>query len=344
MSGEKVETVLELIDYNNYLEEVRRAIDVELLNLTSKIADLRLREKIKYVLQTQGKRLRPILVLLSAQSVGGNADNVKKLALAIELLHSATLIHDDILDQDLFRRNAPTANAKWGVRDAVLVGDALASISLHMAAEYDKEIIGIFSNTCLLLSDGEYMDLEKPMKVRSEIDYLEMIRKKSASLFKAATECGAIAARAPRQEIDALGRFGENFGLAYQVKDDLSDVLPTEDFLPQDINEFRVTLPIIHLCKSLRPTERYSMLKAIASMKTQSPAENKSTLNKLRKSLEITGSVNYCMNKINQHSDAAVASLEPLKQSVYKDYLIRTANLLKLRLARAASTALILEK
>ena len=130
----------------------------ETSKLISKIKGLRLGEKIVYALQTGGKRLRPMLVLLSGQSVGGKSQPLKKLALAIELLHNATLVHDDILDNDPCRRDAPAVHSKWGVRSAILVGDALASLSLNLSAEYDKEISELVSQACLSLCEGEYMD------------------------------------------------------------------------------------------------------------------------------------------------------------------------------------------
>jgi geranylgeranyl pyrophosphate synthase len=271
------------------------------------------------------------LVLLSAQSVGGRIETVSRLALAIEMLHVATLIHDDILDQDMFRRNDLTVNAKWGVRNAVLVGDALASLSLYLSADYQSEITKIISRTCLLLSDGEYMDVEEAMHTRKESNYLETIRRKSASLFKASTQCAAIAANASRDETDALTEFGENFGLAYQIKDDLSDIIPLEDALPQDINEFRANLPIIHLCESAKPEVRDELFQAIVTIKAQNPHEKETALNILREGLESTGSLRYCIDKINQYITNAITSLEPLKECVYKGYLVGMADSLRLK-------------
>ena len=330
MPNEQVEVVFDKNGYDAYFEEARRLVDREISDCMPIIADLALFERIRYVLQTRGKRLRPILVMLSAQSVGGYVEPVKKLALSIELLHAATLIHDDILDQDIFRRNVPSVNAKWGVRDAVLVGDALASLSLNLTSDYGKDIIKIMSQTCLLLSDGEYMDVENSHKRPRESDYLETIKRKSASLFKAATQCGAIAAEASCDEIAALSEFGENFGLAYQIKDDLSDVTALENAIPQDINEFRANLPIIHFYESLEPDEREAFLEAINSVKAQSHGEKATFLDTLHKSLENTGTLRYCTAKVNQYVDDAISSLEPLKESVYKAYLIKMAESLRL--------------
>ena len=331
MQNEQVGIISDKDGYGRYLEAARRLVDHEIDSLLPQLTDLGLCERISYVLQTQGKRLRPILVMLSAQSVGGQIEPVKKLALSIELLHAATLIHDDILDQDVFRRNAPTLNAKWGVRDAVLVGDALASLSINLAADYGHGIVKIMSQTCLLLSDGEYMDVENAHKRLSESDYLETIRRKSASLFKAATQCGAIAANAGSDEIDVLAEFGENFGLAYQIKDDLSDVTALENSIPQDINEFRATLPIIHLCESMEPNVSEAFFKAVAAVKSQDPAEKATLIDRLHRSLESAGSLRYCLERINQYVDNALASLKQVRESVYKAYLVQMVDSLRLK-------------
>ncbi len=330
MSSNKTEVATDKTGYLAYVEKAKRIIESEVSEVTSKIPDLALTKKIQYVLQTQGKRLRPMLVLLSTQSLGGEMETVKKLALAVELLHTATLVHDDILDEDVFRRNSLTANAKWGVRDAVLVGDALASLSMNLVADYDNDIFKIMSRTCLQLSDGEYLDVENATKPESENGYLVMIRKKSASLFEAAGKCGAMAAKGSISEIRSLGSFGENFGMAYQIKDDLSDMFSGGNALPQDIDEFRATLPIIHLCeKTSTSTVKEEVMRTIASMKTRNDQQRKILLDKLRKSLLSTGSWKYCICKMDQYIESAMACLETLNESIYRDYLFRMASLLR---------------
>jgi octaprenyl-diphosphate synthase len=318
-------------DYLTYIENARRIIDHDISQIMSMVTDFGLCEKIKYVLRTQGKRLRPIMVLLSAQSVGGQVETVRKLALAIEMLHMASLIHDDILDQDIVRRNELTVNTKWGIRDAVLIGDALASLSFYLSADYENEIMKIISQTSVKLSDGEYLDVKESTDTRKERDYIETIRKKSASLFKTSTQCGAIAAEAKRNEIDALSEFGENFGLAYQIMDDLLDIAPIKDDLPQDIKMLRATLPIIHLFESAKPELKEKLFQAITAINTQNSNEKENTINMLRENLKSTGSLRYCADKIDQYVTNAIASLEALKESSFKGYLIEMANSLKLK-------------
>jgi octaprenyl-diphosphate synthase len=329
--GKQVKTAYGTEGYLTYIENARRVVDFEISQIMPMVADLGLYEKIKYVLRTRGKRLRPIMVLLSAQSVGGQLETVRKLALAIEMLHAATLIHDDILDQEILRRNELTANKKWGIRNAVLIGDVLASLSLYLSADYGSEITKIISQTCVILSDGEYLDAKEARYTRKESDYIETTRRKSASLFKASTQCGAIAAKAKRDETDALSIFGENFGVAYQIKDDLLDIIPLKDSLPQDIKIFRATLPIIHLCQSAKPEVKEELFQAIGAINAQNPNAKETTIKILREHLESTGSLRYCADKINQYVTNAITSLEPLNESIFKDYLIEMAKSLRLK-------------
>lgn len=313
--------------YQTYLERTRREMDTEISSLIRKVANLRLNEKIVYVLQTRGKLLRPTLVLLSGQSVGANKEPLKKLALAIELLHEATLVHDDILDNDGLRRDAIAVHAKWSVKDAILVGDALASLSLNLAADYGKEISKVVSHACLLLCDGECIDALTTSTELSEGDYFEKIMKKSASLFSAATLCGAIAGGGSLLENDCLEEFGENFGVAYQIRDDLSDIVSLRGGATPNTNDLQ-TLPLIHMNSSANSLEK-NLLKSFLSEKVENGSEPKITPEKLYECLENSGSLAYCAEKINGYLTRAVESLEPLKKSVYKSYLIKMADSLR---------------
>jgi geranylgeranyl pyrophosphate synthase len=268
------------------------------------------------------------LVLLSGQSVGADKEPLKKLALAIELLHEATLVHDDILDNDRFRRNAVAVHAKWGVRDAILVGDTLASLSSNLVADYGKEPSKVVSQTCLLLCDGEYMDALATGTELSEHDYFEKIIKKSASLFRAATLCGAIAGGGSTIEKDSLTRFGENFGIAFQIRDDLSDITSLRDGATPNINDLQ-TLPLIHINNAGNSSQK-KLLQSFLSQKMEAGSEGKISPEKLYECLENAGSIAYCNDKINSYLNKAVASLEPLRQSIYKSYLIKMAKSLKM--------------
>ncbi len=317
--------------YLAYFETVRRAVDTELQALMPRIGKLGMNEKLAYVLQTKGKRLRSDLAMLSGQSVGGTMHSLQRLCLAIELLHAATLVHDDILDKDTFRRDALSVQAKWGVKDAILVGDALASLSLSLASEYGREIVTVMADTCLMLSDGEYMDVETTCDELSEESYTEKIRKKSASLFKAAAQCGAIAGGGLPSEVGCLMSFGENYGVAYQIKDDASDVASLgRGDLPSDLREFRATLPIIHLYENSDDKVK-ALIQNVASAHRRSGSRERLLLTELEVALENTHSLSYCDQKISLFLDRAATSIAPLRDSVYKTYLAQMAESLKPR-------------
>jgi octaprenyl-diphosphate synthase len=314
-------------NFQSYCKGAKRLMDAELRSFLPVIAELKLRKQIEYALQTQGKRLRPTLVLLSGECVGGNRKQLKKIALAIELLHLATLVHDDILDEDFFRRNAISVYAKWGIKDAILVGDALASLSLSLCKGHKREILDVMIDTCMQLSDGEYGDIELDRTALSEEDYLNKVEKKCASLFEAAGECGVLAADGLPIEIEALKGFGLNFGIAYQIRDDILDVEAAGNDLQPDVNKFRVTLPIIHAyeCANL---EKQAFLERLLLAKTQ---ESLSTLLNETQIYFDNGSISYCAGRVDDYVDRAVASLATLKESRFKRYLVEMAELLRVK-------------
>jgi geranylgeranyl pyrophosphate synthase len=333
MAQNNVQVVSEEISFQAFLEEAKKVVDCELQNLQSVISQLRLHDKIDYVLNTEGKRLRAALVLLSGQSVGGNREHLRKMALAVEIVHTATLVHDDILDQDLFRRNALSVQAKYGVKDAILVGDALAALSVGLVRDYKKEILDVLSNACLLLSDGEYMDIEMSEAAFSEKDYFEKVKKKTGALFRTAAQCGALAAEASPVEVASLAGFGENYGVAFQIKDDVTDISALENEeesnIPTDLKEFRATLPIIHLYET-GGTEIQELLKKLMAPKTKT-YEKRMLLSELLVNIGSSGSLLYCQNQADHFINAALASLSELRSSRFKTGLIQMAEALKLK-------------
>jgi geranylgeranyl pyrophosphate synthase len=315
--------------FQAYLEDTKKFVESGLLTHLSRFADLRIIEKIKYVLLSPGKRLRPLLVMLSAQSVGGNRDDVVQLALSFELLHTATLVHDDILDQDSYRRNVPTIHEKWSVNDAILVGDAMISLGVYLISDYGREILKIASETGLTLCDGEYMDVSATSIELAGVEYLEKISKKSASLFKAATRCGAIAGGGSDLEVKCLADFGEHFGMAYQLSDDYTDISSSRDGIPKDLKKRRISLPLIHLYKSSSLAEREILMNDLQTLATKDVAAKEAPLARILKNLEIKGSFAYCEKKIKEYVDQAIADVKPLRNSDFKYYFIQMAKLLR---------------
>jgi octaprenyl-diphosphate synthase len=330
MVVENVQATPKPESYDNFLRETRKALEIELQRFMPQIKELRLYDKIEYVLRTEGKQLRSNLVILSGQSVGAKTEQLQRLCLAVELLHAATLVHDDILDYDVFRRNILSVQAKWGVKNAILVGDALAALSVGLVSVYDEQILAEMANACLLLSDGEYMDVELAYAGMSESDYFEKVKKKTASLFKAATKCGALAGKASPDVVECLAGFGENYGFAFQIRDDLLDVSSSVNGVPSDLNEFRATLPIIYLNqKSAKDAQ--AIIKKLMTSKRKNAKDNTFLFKELDSLLKKSGSVEYCNQKIDCFVQDAVSSLGPLKESIYKNYLKEMAESLKLQ-------------
>jgi heptaprenyl diphosphate synthase len=326
-------------DFQVYCEEVRCLVDSKLQSLLPELAELRLRKQIEYALNTKGKRLRSVLVLLSGESVGARRDQLQTLALAVELLHLATLVHDDILDEDMFRRNYLSVYGRWGVKEAVLVGDILGSLSLSICKEYRREILDVLIDACIQLSDGEYSDVKSAAASLNEKDYFDKIGKKCASLFKAACECGTLAAHSSPIETNTLRLYGWNYGIAYQIRDDILDAEASANDLQPDVNKFRVTLPIIHAFESAS-REKQELLQQLLSQRTQ---ESLSVfIAELRFYLG-NGSLDYCGGKADEFIDRAIASLAPLKESVFKGYLKEMAEQLRIRAAKSSKSLIVEE-
>ncbi|HTY75650.1 MAG TPA: polyprenyl synthetase family protein, partial [Candidatus Nanoarchaeia archaeon] len=290
-----------------YLDATKNFLDIELQNLTPTIRELRLHRQIEYALQTSGKHLRSAIVLLSGESVGGSRGQLQKLALAVELLHSASLVHDDILDREVFRRNSLSVQAKWSVKEAILVGDALASLALGLCRGYGDQILDVMACACVQLSDGEYMDVTSSGGLLTEEDYIEKARKKTGALFKAAAECGAIASGGSAEEVDALAGFGEKFGLAFQIRDDILDVSALEKESALDFCELSGSLPIVHMCE-VAGCDAGALLSKVGAANRGS-VDRKLLLGEVSVELENCGSLRYCSDRINFYVNEAITSL-----------------------------------
>lgn len=215
-----------------------------------------------YIVQRKGKQIRPIFVFLSAKAAGGCTDSTYNAASLIELLHTATLVHDDVVDESLERRSFFSINALWKNKVAVLVGDYLLSQGLLLAVTNNEfELLRILSKAVKDMSEGELLQIEKARKldIREEI-YFDIIRQKTASLIAAACEAGASSSGVSKDISEKFRLFGEKVGIAFQIKDDLFDY-GTHDVgkpLGIDIKEKKMTLPLIYaLQNSDRPTKRH---------------------------------------------------------------------------------------
>ncbi len=299
-------------DFLAYLLETKELIDRKLSEFTTDLSNSSLFPQLKYALLSKGKRLRPIMVLLSTQSVGGDRDKAMPLALAFELLHTATLVHDDIIDKDDSRRGVLAIHEKWSIEDAILVGDYLISLAVDLISDYSAQTVKIAAKTGANLCDGEYMDIIQSLKTTTEEDYFAKIKRKSASLFRTAAQCGAIEGGGSPLEIESLALFGEHLGMAYQLQDDLEDLM-TGKYLG-DLSSGRVTLPIIYLYRH-GDTETRMLLEEIFKKKTASSNLIRENIAGLQESMV------YCRQKIIENVNNALKNISILKESRFKAYL-----------------------
>jgi octaprenyl-diphosphate synthase len=229
----------------------------------------------KYIVKHKGKGLRPLLVLLSAKLLSTPNDKTYLVATIVELLHSATLIHDDVVDEAIVRRGFPSINAIWKNKISVLMGDYLLAKSLISAtATGDIEIMSILADTAKRLSKGELLQIEKSRKLDiTEDEYFKMISDKTAALISACCELGAMTVSDRVEDRTQLRQFGENLGIAFQIKDDLLDFQGDQIILGKpvgaDLKEKKITLPLILSLKNSPEKEKKFILKLIKKGVTQ---------------------------------------------------------------------------
>lgn len=246
-------------------------ISKQLAELVRSLPNSPLGEIISYVLSSPGKRVRPLILIFSAQAMGESAASALNAAMAIELVHAASLVHDDILDQGLQRRGAQSALQRFGSDAALLAGDWLISRSIELISHYSQPVISTFASACMDMSEGELMDLSY---ASSENDYYNCISKKTASLFSASAKMGGLIAGAGEEDATRLESYGTHLGLSYQVLDDLEEFLGLDQ--GKSSQKTSVTLPIIYSKQHEDETARQMCIEVIE--KHSSLAKNELSL------------------------------------------------------------------
>ena len=215
-------------------------INKELAALVRDLPDSPLGEILSYVLSAPGKRVRPLILILSAEALGTPPAQSISAALAIELVHAASLVHDDILDHGIERRGSPSALERFGPEASLLAGDWLISRSIDLISGYSQPVIRAFSRACMDMSEGELMDLSC---AGSPEDYYQCITRKTASLFSASAKIGGLISGAGEEDVARLESYGLHLGLGYQVLDDLEEFLGLDQ--GKSSQKTSVTLPKI---------------------------------------------------------------------------------------------------
>ncbi|QKQ99722.1 polyprenyl synthetase family protein [Metallosphaera tengchongensis] len=232
----------------------------------------------RYLIEAGGKRLRPIMVVLAADILGGDQTRALLAGAAVEVLHNFTLIHDDIMDQDALRRGLPTVHVKWGVPTAILAGDLLHAKAFEILTESVKGLdsdriykaFSCFSKSVIIVSEGQAMDMdfEKRWDVKEE-EYIEMIRKKTAQLFACSAYLGGLVAGGSEENLRNLYEYGENIGIAFQIVDDILGLTADEKELGKpvfsDIREGKKTILVIRALEVANKKEREVILEGLGS-------------------------------------------------------------------------------
>ena len=277
---------------------------------------------IGYISRKKGKQLRPHLCLLSACLCGEPTENTFMAAALIEMIHVATLIHDDVVDDAELRRGWPSINRIWKNKLSILVGDFMFSKALsNMIHLKNFNALNILSSTAQRLSRGEILQIEKAIKKNMTEDlYYKMVSDKTASLFSAACELGGLTVVEDEVKRRALANFGEKFGLVFQIKDDLLDITGNVEGLGKpagfDLKKNILTLPLIHLFNNLDHTES-----RVVKMQLNNHVK-KSELRKIRTLIEKNGGIQFAESQIERLSNEAQTELKIFPDSIYKDSLV----------------------
>jgi octaprenyl-diphosphate synthase len=292
----------------------RLSSDVVLIN---QIAD--------HIIASGGKRLRPMLHVLSAAAAGYRGDQHIKLAAVIEFIHTSTLLHDDVVDESDLRRGRKTANALWGNAASVLVGDFLYSRSFQLMVELDDmRVMRILADTTNTIAQGEVLQLLNIGNADvDEAAYLAVIERKTAVLFAAATELGGILGGLSDDQVAALRRYGMELGYAFQIADDLLDYVSDADTLGKnigdDLAEGKPTLPLIYALKNASPEQAQSLRHAIEHGGLDS-------LDRIIAAIRDSGALERTHERAVMHADAARRALDHLPPSAYRDALSALAD------------------
>lgn len=277
---------------------------------------------IHYIVKRKGKQMRPMFVFLSANLFAPTNDSTFRAASLIELLHTATLVHDDVVDDSNIRRGFFSLNALWKNKIAVLVGDYLLSTGLQLAVNKNEfQLLKVVSEAVQRMSEGELLQMEKARKMDiDEATYFTIIEHKTAALIAACCQAGALSAGADDESVKSMKKFGHHVGIAFQIKDDLFDYgdgvglgKPTGI----DIKERKITLPLIHAISTAQPSDRKWLVKTVK--------HHHNNPKKVKEVVEFvlqTDGIQRAMDAMNEHKTAALNILNNFEPSPAKNALV----------------------
>lgn len=309
LTGIKKPVEKEMAEFEDYFGRTMHS-NIPLLNII-----------LNYVLRRKGKQMRPLLVFLTARLNGPITESTYIAATCIELLHSASLVHDDVVDDAYERRGSLSINALWNSKIAVLLGDYLLSSGMHICVEKSRyDMLEIISEAVKLMSEGELLQLQKARKLNiKEEDYYKIIISKTAALLSACTACGAKSVTDDPETIQLMKEFGENIGVAFQIRDDILDYEGTGltgKTTGNDIKEKKITLPLIYALENSANSKKKHILKIVKNKK-----KSRAEINEVISFVTEYGGIEYSENKMNQYRDKALAILDSYSDSEVKESL-----------------------
>ncbi len=275
----------------------------------------------RYIVRQKGKKIRPILVLLSAQACGSISERTYRGASLVEILHTATLIHDDVVDEADTRRGLASINAVWKNKIAVLMGDYMLAKGLLLSLDNDDcDFLKIISESVRRMSEAEILQIKKSRDLDiDEATYLQIISDKTASLIATCTHIGAASATQDPRILQTMKAYGENIGMVFQIRDDLLDYTGRKSITGKptglDVKEKKITLPLIHALSKAPGSRAKHMIKMIKAGATRKDVQE------LVNFAEEFGGIDYATKKADHYSALALQALQPLPPSPAKDSL-----------------------
>tara|TARA_Y100000992_G_scaffold297948_1_gene262325 strand:+ start:214 stop:1191 length:978 start_codon:yes stop_codon:yes gene_type:complete len=317
----------------NRLYKIRKPINIEMEIFEEKFSKLMLSKVpllnriTHYIIKRKGKQMRPMLIFLFSKLLNsGNVnEKVYRGASVIELIHTATLIHDDVVDESKRRRGFFSINAIWKNKIAVLVGDFLLSRGMILCIENkDYDHLDIISESVKKMSEGELLQIEKSRSLDiNEKVYFDIIKKKTASLISSCCKIAAASVTKQKKIIESVSKIGENIGIAFQIKDDLFDYGKKKIGKPRgiDIKEKKLTLPLIYTLNEVDKNKRKWLIKSIKKHN-----KDKSRVKEIIALVKDTGGLNYAVEKMNYYHKIALDDLKKLPDNEFKESLIDMIN------------------
>ncbi len=327
MSTLAITTAREVFDLlREDLEAIERELGRDAISSVSTITEIA-----QYLREGGGKRIRPTLLLLAARALGYNQRGMIRLGAVVELVHTATLVHDDIIDAADTRRGRPSANTTWGNEKCVLAGDWLYMQAFHLALEERNfKILDLLIGLTQQMVEGELLQIEKLGRAIDESEYYELIYRKTACLFSVSMQLGACLADADPIQEDALAQYGRAVGLAFQIVDDVLDLTATEEVLGKpvasDLREGKTTLPVIHALAHGNDEDQRAIHWVL-----EDGGFLRSKPDQIQQILLRNGSVEYAMAEALRFANQARSALAVLEDSEFKRALLTLPDLVVAR-------------